>query len=62
MDAGYKNIEVVNVSQTTPKEQRKTLWIADNPASLEDFLDPTDSNLTVEGYPAPKRAIIICTN
>ena len=62
LDAGYKNIEVVNVSQTTPQEQRKTLWIGDNPASLEDFLDPTDSNLTVEGYPAPKRAIIICTN
>ena len=62
LDAGYKNIEVVNVSQTTPQEQRKTLWIGDNPASLEDFLDPTNSNLTVEGHPAPKRAIIICTN
>jgi tRNA (mo5U34)-methyltransferase len=62
LDAGYKNIEVVNVSQTTPQEQRKTLWIGDNPASLEDFLDPTNSNLTVEGYPAPRRAIIICTN
>ena len=62
VDTGYKNIEVVNVSQTTPQEQRKTLWIGDNPASLEDFLDPTNSNLTVEGHPAPKRAIIICTN
>jgi tRNA (mo5U34)-methyltransferase len=27
--------------------------------SLKDFLDPDDVNLTVEGYPAPKRATFI---
>jgi len=62
IDAGFYNIDVIDVSQTTSIEQRNTPWIGDNPASLEDFLDPSDSSLTVEGYPAPKRAIIICTN
>jgi len=62
IDAGYKNINVIDISKTTSKEQRKTRWIGDNPASLEDFLDPSDSTLTVEGYPAPTRAIIICNN
>ncbi len=62
IDAGYKNINVIDISKTTPKEQRKTKWIGENPASLEDFLDSFDSTLTVEGYPAPTRAIIICNN
>ena len=62
LDTGFKNINLINLSQTTSQEQRKTQWIGDKPASLEDFLDPNDPNLTVEGYPAPKRAIIICTN
>ena len=26
--------------------------------SLDDFLDPNDDNLTIEGYPAPVRAVI----
>ncbi len=60
IDANFKNIKVVNINKTTPKEQRKTEWIGDNTASLEDFLDPSDSSLTIEGYPAPTRAIFIC--
>jgi tRNA (mo5U34)-methyltransferase len=62
IDSGYRNIRVVDISQTTPNEQRKTKWIGDNPASLEDFLDPFDPSLTIEGHPAPTRAIIICNN
>ena len=62
IDSCFKNIKLIDVSQTSPEEQRKTSWIGDNPASLEDFLDSSDSNLTVEGYPAPKRAILICSN
>ncbi|WP_114141484.1 DUF1698 domain-containing protein, partial [Escherichia coli] len=27
--------------------------------SLSDFLDPHDPGKTVEGYPAPKRAVLI---
>ena len=62
IDSGYRNIRVVDISKTTSQEQRKTKWIGDNPASLEDFLDPSDSSLTIEGYPAPTRAIVICNN
>lgn len=62
IDSGYRNIRVIDISKTTPQEQRKTQWIGDNPASLEDFLDPSDPSLTIEGYPAPTRAIIICNN
>jgi len=61
-DVGYKNISLIDVSVTTPEEQRKTPWIGDNPASLEDFLDPSNPSLTIEGYPAPKRVIFTCSN
>ena len=59
-DANFNNIRVVDVSKTTTAEQCKTPWIGENGASLEDFLDPLDDSLTIEGYPAPTRAIIIC--
>ena len=59
-NANFNNIRVVNVSKTTTEEQRKTPWIGENGASLEDFLDPLDDSLTIEGYPAPTRAIIVC--
>jgi len=59
-NANFNNIRVVDVSKTTILEQRKTRWIGENPASLEDFLDPLDDSLTIEGYPAPTRAIVIC--
>ncbi len=57
---GFKNIELIDVNQTKPIEQRKTLWIGDQTESLEDFLDKYDSNKTIEGYPAPKRAMFLC--
>ena len=59
-DANFNNIRVVDVSKTTTAEQRKTPWIGENAASLENFLDPLDDSLTIEGYPAPTRAIVIC--
>ena len=59
-DANFNNIRVVDVSKTTTTEQRKTPWIGENGASLEDFLDPLDDSLTIEGYPAPTRAIVVC--
>ena len=58
--AGFNNIKLVDVTQTTPEEQRATHWIGDNTQSLKDFLDPNNDNLTIEGLPAPKRAIFIC--
>jgi len=59
-DANFNNISVVDVSKTTTAEQRKTPWIGENAASLENFLDPLDDSLTIEGYPAPTRAVVIC--
>jgi tRNA (mo5U34)-methyltransferase len=59
-DANFNNVKVVDVSKTTTAEQRKTPWIGENGASLEDFLNPLDDSLTIEGYPAPTRAIVVC--
>ena len=56
---GFKKINVVDVNQTSVKEQRITPWM--DYESLEQFLDPKDQNRTIEGYPAPKRTIIICS-
>ena len=56
--AGLTSIEVADISVTTPDEQRATQWTFEQ--SLADFLDPQNPRLTVEGYPAPKRAIMIC--
>jgi len=60
-DAGFKNIKLVDVTKTTPEEQRATHWIGDNTQSLQDFLDPDDDNLTIEGLPAPLRATVVCS-
>ncbi|MFT5759357.1 MAG: tRNA (mo5U34)-methyltransferase [Alteromonadaceae bacterium] len=54
---GFKNVRVVNTDVTAIEEQRKTQWI--DTESLKDFLDPQDPSKTIEGYPAPKRAIFI---
>ena len=54
--AGFKEVEVLAIKKTDLNEQRKTEWI--NSQSLNDFLDPNNPDLTVEGYPAPKRVYI----
>jgi tRNA (mo5U34)-methyltransferase len=54
---GYTNIRVIDVSVTSIKEQRTTDWMRFQ--SLIDSLEPTDHSLTVEGLPAPKRAIFV---
>ncbi|NPA51255.1 MAG: tRNA 5-methoxyuridine(34)/uridine 5-oxyacetic acid(34) synthase CmoB [Epsilonproteobacteria bacterium] len=54
--AGFKSVEILAIKETTLDEQRKTSWISGE--SLDDFLDPNNPNLTVEGYPAPKRLYI----
>jgi tRNA (mo5U34)-methyltransferase len=55
--AGFKNTRCVDISVTTIEEQRKTEWI--NTETLADFLDPQNCTKTIEGYPAPVRAVII---
>ncbi len=54
---GYTNIRVIDVSVTSIAEQRTTDWMRFQ--SLIDSLEPTDHSLTVEGLPAPKRAIFV---
>ena len=55
--AGFSDIRCVDITDTTSEEQRKSQWVQTE--SLEDFLDPNDRSKTVEGYPAPVRAIFI---
>lgn len=55
--AGFVNVRTVDVTTTTNHEQRRTALMTGH--SLENFLDPNDSSLTIEGYPAPRRAIVI---
>ncbi|WP_166838732.1 tRNA 5-methoxyuridine(34)/uridine 5-oxyacetic acid(34) synthase CmoB [Rheinheimera pleomorphica] len=57
---GFNNVRLADLNQTSLDEQRKTDWM-DN-ESLIDFLDATDHSKTIEGYPAPLRAVIIATN
>lgn len=53
---GFQNIEVLDLNRTEENEQRKTDWIRGE--SLKDFLDPANPNLTLEGWPAPRRFCI----
>ncbi len=55
--SGFKAIQLVNLNQTSPEEQRATDWMTFE--SLTDFLSPDDPQKTIEGYPAPRRAIFI---
>ncbi|NOZ55048.1 MAG: tRNA 5-methoxyuridine(34)/uridine 5-oxyacetic acid(34) synthase CmoB [Gammaproteobacteria bacterium] len=54
---GYSNIQLIDITQTTLQEQRATNWMQFE--SLKDFLDPADETKTIEGLPAPQRAIIV---
>lgn len=55
--AGFRDVKIVDVTKTTTAEQRKTDWMIFE--SLSDFLDKEDNNKTIEGHPAPTRAILI---
>ncbi|WP_281950978.1 tRNA 5-methoxyuridine(34)/uridine 5-oxyacetic acid(34) synthase CmoB [Nitrosophilus kaiyonis] len=54
--AGFEYFEILAKKPTTFEEQRKTEWILGE--SLENFLDKENPDLTVEGYPAPKRVYV----
>lgn len=54
---GWRNPRLVDECVTTTEEQRSTDWMRFH--SLRNFLDPRDPTLTIEGYPAPRRAILI---
>jgi tRNA (mo5U34)-methyltransferase len=53
---GFVDVTLVDVCATTTQEQRSTEWMTFH--SLANFLDSADSSKTVEGYPAPRRAVV----
>lgn len=53
--AGFKDIRLLDLNTTSLEEQRRTDWMSFH--SLREFLDPEDISKTIEGYPAPRRAI-----
>lgn len=54
---GFREPKVVDITPTTADEQRATDWMRFQ--SLTDFLDPVNPARTLEGYPAPVRAIFV---
>ncbi|OTA16320.1 tRNA -methyltransferase [Xenorhabdus vietnamensis] len=54
---GFIDVRIVDHVVTTLDEQRQTEWMKTE--SLVDFLDPNDHSKTIEGYPAPLRAVLI---
>jgi len=53
---GYRDIQVINESVTSAEEQRATEWMSFE--SLAEALNPADSSMTVEGWPAPRRVVM----
>jgi len=56
---GFKDVRCVDENITSIQEQRSTDWMRFE--SLADYLDSKDSSKTIEGYPAPKRAVLVAT-
>lgn len=55
--SGFEDVRIVDITATGTREQRSTDWMTFE--SLPDFLDPEDPKRTLEGYPAPIRAILV---
>jgi tRNA (mo5U34)-methyltransferase len=56
-EAGFARARLIDVTRTAVDEQRATPWMRFQ--SLADFLDPNDPTRTVEGHPAPCRAMLL---
>ncbi len=54
---GFVNVRIVDESVTSIEEQRATEWMQFE--SLEQCLDRDNPALTVEGLPAPRRAVVL---
>ncbi len=54
--SGFTDVTLLDVGPTTVDEQRSTPWMPWQ--SLPDFLSPTDRSRTIEGHPAPRRAVV----
>ena len=56
---GFEQVRVVDESVTRIDEQRATEWMQFE--SLAQALDPENDSLTVEGLPAPRRAVLVAS-
>lgn len=55
--SGFKDIEIIDQSVTSVDEQRSTAWMTFE--SLAAALDPEDPGKTIEGWPAPRRVVVL---
>ena len=58
--AGFTDVRIFYSHPMSGQEQRCTEWMVFE--SYEDFIDKSDSGLTVEGYPAPIRIFVKAVN
>lgn len=58
-EAGFSDVQLVDVSVTNTDEQRSTDWMRFE--SLVNALNPENHTLTREGHPAPRRAVMIAS-
>ncbi len=56
---GFTDIRLIDESDTSLNEQRQTPWMEFH--SLSDFLVSADQTRTIEGHPAPRRAVIFAS-
>lgn len=54
--AGFKDVNLFSSTPMSSEEQRKTDWMTFE--SYDDFIQPDNKDLTVEGYPAPFRVLL----
>lgn len=55
--AQFVDTRLVDANTTSVNEQRQTEWMTFE--SLEQFLEPVDLSKTIEGYPAPRRSLVL---
>ena len=54
--AGFQDVNLFSSTPMSSEEQRKTDWMTFE--SYEDFIQPDNKDLTIEGYPAPVRVLL----
>ncbi len=57
--AGFRAVRMVDITATSVAEQRATAWMPTH--SLADFLASDTPSHTIEGYPAPVRAVFVAS-
>ena len=56
---GFTDVNLIDTSLTSTDEQRSTEWMTFD--SLREALQADNPDLTIEGWPAPRRAILVAT-